>query len=47
VLFDLEQDPKQEAPINHAKVEDRMISLMKQIMLENDSPPEQFERLEI
>jgi arylsulfatase A-like enzyme len=47
MLFDLELDPKQENPINNRSIEHRMISLMKQIMLENDSPPEQFERLGI
>ncbi len=45
LLFDLERDPAQEHPIKNAEVESRMISLMTELMSENDCPAEQFERL--
>ena len=45
LLFDLEKDPGQTAPIHNQAVEDRMIELLKQAMDENDCPPEQYERL--
>ena len=45
LLYDLEADPRQEAPITDAKTEERMIYLMVKLMQENDAPPEQFERL--
>jgi arylsulfatase A-like enzyme len=47
LLFDLEQDPKQENPIQDPDVEMRMIRLMAQLMSEHDAPAEQFERLGI
>jgi arylsulfatase A-like enzyme len=45
VLFDLERDPQQLEPIDNPAAEARMASLMKQLMEESDSPPEQMERL--
>lgn len=45
LLFDLETDPKQLNPIDDPQVEERMIRAMVKLMLENDSPAEQFERL--
>ncbi|MCC2684075.1 MAG: sulfatase [Paenibacillaceae bacterium] len=45
VLFDLEQDPEQESPIDDQAAEQRMIRLMIQLMKENDAPSEQYERL--
>jgi arylsulfatase A-like enzyme len=45
MLFDLQDDPKQEHPINDPAVEKRMIDHLIRLMRENDSPVEQFERL--
>jgi len=45
MLFDLQADPAQARPIRDEAVEKRMIELMVRLMKENDSPPEQFERL--
>ncbi|MCL2831889.1 MAG: sulfatase [Treponema sp.] len=44
-LFDLQNDPGQENPINDKAAEERMIRLMVKLMKENDCPPEQFERM--
>ena len=45
LLFDLENDPKQERPLDDPEVEARMIALMVDLMKTNDAPAEQFERL--
>ena len=45
LLFDLANDPRQEHPINDPAVKEMMICHMVRLMQENDSPPEQFERL--
>lgn len=45
LLYDLQKDPKQETPIQDETVEKYMISLMVQLMRENDCPEEQLERL--
>ncbi len=45
LLFDVENDPKQEKPIVEPDVEKRMIEHMVRLMKENDCPPEQFQRL--
>jgi arylsulfatase A-like enzyme len=45
VLFDLEEDPQQSRPIRNAEVEQHLIEQMIELMRENDTPPEQFERL--
>lgn len=45
LLFDLEQDPEQRVPLQDPVVEARMIRLLKQLMAENDAPPEQYVRL--
>jgi arylsulfatase A-like enzyme len=45
LLFDLENDPRQEKPINNKTVESKMIDLMKNLMTENEAPMEQFERV--
>ena len=46
-LFDLKEDPGQVNPIEDQRIEDRMITLMRDAMEFNDAPPEQFERLEL
>ncbi len=46
-LYDLANDPEQQNPITNPAVEEKMISLMKKLMLANDAPPEQFIRLGI
>lgn len=46
-LFDLQTDPNQLNPIEDEQIEKYMIELMKKLMIENDSPKEQFERLGI
>jgi arylsulfatase A-like enzyme len=45
LLFDLENDPKQENPIQNKEVEEHMVKHMIRIMKENDTPVEQYERL--
>jgi hypothetical protein len=45
MLFDVENDPKQENPLIDDDVERRMIGLMVEWMHWNDAPQEQFERL--
>lgn len=45
LLFDLAADPRQERPLHDPEVEARMIQLLIRLMVENDAPPEQFERL--
>ena len=47
MLFDLDNDPKQQCPINNPEVEKKMIRHMIALMKENDSPSEQYERLGI
>ena len=44
-LFDLEEDPGQEHPLDDPEIEKRMIELLVKLMRENEAPPEQFERL--
>ncbi len=44
-LDDLENDPNQEHAFEDTDIESRMCSHIKRLMLENDAPPEQFERL--
>lgn len=46
-LFDLQTDPNQLNPIEDEQIEKYMIELMKKLMIESDSPKEQFERLGI
>ena len=45
LLFDLQNDPKQEHPIKDSAIEKYMVELMVRLMKENDCPSEQFERL--
>ncbi|MCL7453575.1 MAG: hypothetical protein M8467_11070, partial [Anaerolineae bacterium] len=45
LLFDLERDPKQEHPLDDPQVEAMMIGHLIRLMVDNDAPPEQFERL--
>ena len=45
MLFDLKKDPGQTNPIHDSAAEKRMIVLMKELMKENDAPPEQYIRL--
>ena len=45
LLFDLANDPKQDAPIQDAALEERMIALLTNLMQENNAPEEQFTRL--
>jgi arylsulfatase A-like enzyme len=45
LLFDLQNDPKQQNPIKDEVVEERMIGLLVQLMKENNAPHEQYERL--
>ena len=45
LLFDLETDPGQEHPLEDPDVERRMTGHLVKSMVENDAPPEQFERL--
>lgn len=45
LLFDLENDPGQEHPLEDKAIEKRMIDLMVTVMKENDAPEEQYQRL--
>lgn len=45
LLFDLQNDPAQEHPLNNEKVEAQMIEQMKRLMQECDAPAEQFARV--
>ncbi|MDA1137460.1 MAG: sulfatase [Planctomycetota bacterium] len=45
LLFDLENDPGQENPIQDEEVEARLCREMVRLMKENDAPSEQYERM--
>lgn len=45
LLYDVQSDPTQQKPMDDPDIEARMIALMVRVMQEQDSPPEQFERL--
>ena len=45
LLFDLENDPKQENPMNDPELEKKMIEHLIREMRKNDAPEEQYERL--
>ncbi|WP_157247118.1 sulfatase [Nonomuraea typhae] len=45
LLFDLEQDPGQRAPVTDDDAELRMAGLLVELMRANDAPPSQFVRL--
>jgi arylsulfatase A-like enzyme len=45
LLFDLERDPTQEHPLDDPEIEAMMIGHMIRLLIDNDAPPEQFERL--
>jgi arylsulfatase A-like enzyme len=45
LLFDVENDPAQQQPLDDEAVRARMTQHMVRLMRENDAPPEQFERL--
>ncbi len=47
LLFDLENDPRQEHPIADAEIEERMLGLMVNLIKQNDAPAEQYRRLGI
>ena len=44
-LYDLESDPGQLAPVANPTAEQRLLGLMRELMLKNEAPPEAFERL--
>lgn len=44
-LFDLENDPEQNHPLDDSALERQMIDKMVQVMAGNDAPAEQYERL--
>jgi arylsulfatase A-like enzyme len=45
LLYDVEKDPQQTAPISDPAVEKRMVAHLVRLMKECEAPPEQFERL--
>ncbi|WP_052737769.1 hypothetical protein [Bacillus sp. SA1-12] len=45
LLFDIENDPKQEIPLKNTEVESKMQQHMIRLMKDHDAPPEQYERL--
>ena len=46
-LYDLNADPAQNKPIADKKTEQRLIENMIRLMVENDSPVEQYKRLNL
>lgn len=46
-LYDLANDPGQQAPLKDRAIEQRMIRLLAELMVKNEAPPEAFRRLEI
>jgi len=47
LLFDLQNDPTQENPIDDPEIEEKMIKHLVDLMKKNDAPNEQFERLNV
>lgn len=45
LLFDVSNDPLQQAPLKNNEVEEKLIGLMKKLIAANDSPEDQFLRL--
>ncbi|MFB3892116.1 MAG: sulfatase [Phycisphaerae bacterium] len=45
LLFDVQEDPRQERPLKDPAVEKMMIDHLVRLMKENDAPEEQYERL--
>jgi len=45
LLFDLQNDPGQQHPVDNPAIEKMMVDHLVRIMKENDAPQEQFERL--
>ena len=45
LLFNLDEDPKEESPIHDFEVEKRFRYAMVNLMIENDAPIEQYERM--
>lgn len=45
VLFDLDSDPRQEAPFRNAGIEARLSKEIRMLMQELDAPPEMYDRL--
>jgi arylsulfatase A-like enzyme len=45
LLFDVQADPAQQAPLQNAELEARLTEQMQRLMKECEAPPEQFERL--
>ena len=45
LLFDRQQDPKQEIPLQDSELEHRMCQMLKQALEENEAPREQYVRL--
>ncbi len=45
LLFDVQEDPQQENPLDSVEVEQRLIDKMVELMKASDAPAEQFERL--
>ena len=47
VIYNLEKDPEQNHPFRDQEIEIRMTSLLKDLMIKNEAPPEAFARLKI
>ncbi|MGG1553009.1 sulfatase [Paenibacillus ferrarius] len=45
LLFDVQEDPLQQQPLDDPEIESRMIGLMKQLMADSEAPEEQYVRL--
>ena len=45
VLYDLKEDPKENHPFRDEKIEAPIRQKMVRLMLENDAPAEQYERM--
>jgi hypothetical protein len=44
-LYDLENDPRQKAPVDDPAVRERLTGLMLELMAANEAPPEAYVRL--
>ncbi|MCB0147515.1 MAG: sulfatase-like hydrolase/transferase, partial [Caldilineaceae bacterium] len=47
MLFDVQNDPLQQAPLTDTALEERLLRHLVELMRENDAPDEQFQRLGI
>lgn len=47
LLFDLQNDPGQNIPIDQPEVEERLKAAMKRLLQQNEAPAELYERIQL